>query len=188
MADHRGRGQDGTDIFYPNDGLDEGDILLQKEVEIGPDDTLGTVYFNKTFQLGVHAMLESVVLIAAGKAPPDSSGRVPGDLRILVQSAKMPRSDWNKPADEVYNLIRGTNPQPGAWTTYQGRTLQIFDSAKVAGTGQPGEVVEVTGENFTVTAQSGAIQIQRVRPEGGGKIAAGEFAANVGLTEGTQLG
>ena len=169
-----GAAKTGLTIFYPNDGLDEGDILLQKEVEIGPDDTLGTVYFNKTFQLGVDAMLESVDLIAAGKAP-----RIPQDESQATYESWCKREnaeiDWNKPADEVYNLIRGTNPQPGAWTTYQGKTLQIFDSAKVAGTGQPGEVVEVTGENFTVTAQSGAIQIQRVRPEGGGKIAAGEF-------------
>ena len=64
-----GETRTGLTVFYPNDGLDEGDILLQKEVEIGPDDTLGTVYFQKVFQLGVDAMLESVDLIKAGKAP-----------------------------------------------------------------------------------------------------------------------
>ncbi len=177
----------GLTIFYPNAGLDEGDILLQKEVEIGPDDTLGTVYFKQILGLGVDAMLESVDLIRDGKAP-----RVAQDESQATYQSWCKREnaeiDWNRPVSEVYNLIRGTNPQPGAWTTYQGKTLQIFDSAKAAGGGAPGEVTEVTDEGFTVAAQGGAVRIQRVRPEGEGKIAAGEFAAGAGLTKGSHLG
>ena len=182
-----GAAKTGLTIFYPNDGLDEGDILLQKEVEIGPDDTLGSVYFNKIFQLGVDAMLEAVDLIAAGKAP-----RIAQDESRATYESWCKREqagiDWSQPVDQVYNLIRGTNPQPGAWTTCGGKTLQIFDSAKAAGDGRPGEVIEVTGEGFTVAAQGGAILVKRVRPEGEGKIAAGEFAANNGLSVGAKLG
>jgi methionyl-tRNA formyltransferase len=182
-----GAAKTGLTIFYPNDGLDEGDILLQKEVEIGPDDTLGTVYFKKIFQLGVDAMLESVDLIRDGKAP-----RIAQDDSKATYESWCKREnaeiDWNNPVDRVYNLIRGTNPQPGAWTRLAGKTLQIFDSAKAAGDGQPGEVIEVTGEGFTVAAQGGAILVKRVRPEGEGKIGAGEFAANAGLSAGAKLG
>ena len=98
--------------------------------------------------------------------------------------------DWSKPADQVYNLIRGTNPQPGAWTTYNGKTLQVYDSRKVGGEaeGAPGEVIAVTPESFTVAAGDGAIEVQRVRREGAGKIAAGEFAAACGLERGARLG
>ena len=178
----------GLTIFYPDDGLDEGEILLQKEVEIGPDDTLGTIYFNKIFQLGVDAMIEAVDLIAAGNAP-----RIVQDHAKATYESWCKRKDaeidWSKPVDDVYNLIRGTNPQPGAWTTLGGKTLQIFDSAKLSdGAGAPGEVTGVSEDGITIAAQGGAILVKRVRPEGEGKMAAGEFATGAGLAKGARLG
>ena len=179
----------GLTLFYPSDGLDEGDILLQREVEIGPDDTLGTVYFKKIFPLGVEAMLEAVDLFREGRATRTQQD----DSKATYESwcrKKDAEIDWSKPADQVYNLIRGTNPQPGAWTTHNGKTLQIYDSRKAGGEaeGAPGEVIAVTPESFTVAAGDGAIEVQRVRPEGAGKIAAGEFAAACGLERGARLG
>ena len=184
----QGETRTGLTIFYPNDGLDEGEILLQKEVEIGPDDTLGTVYFQKIFQLGVDAMLESVDLIKAGQAP-----RIAQNESQATYESWCKRSDaeidWSKPAAEVYNLIRGTNPQPGAWTRCNGATLQIYDSAKLAiGGGAPGEVIALDESGFTVATADGAIQVQRVRPQGGGKVAAADFAAESGLALGAKLG
>ena len=184
----QGETRTGLTIFYPNDGLDEGEILLQKEVEIGPDDTLGTVYFKKIFQLGIDAMLEAVDLIKADRAP-----RVVQDESQATYESWCRKEDaeidWSKPSDEVYNLIRGTNPQPGAWTTHNGTTLQIYDSAKVdAGEGAPGEIIALDESGITVAAGGGAIQVQRVRPAGGGKVAAADFAAESGLAVGARLG
>ena len=178
----------GLTIFYPDDGLDEGDILLQKEVEVGPDDTLGSVYFDKIFPLGIQAVLEAVDLIRKGEAP-----RIKQDESKATYESWCKREhaqiDWSKPADEVYNLIRGTNPQPGAWTTRDGQVLGIFDSVKIAGAGgAPGEVVEVSDAGFTVAAAGGGVLVKRVRPDGAGKTAAGEYAAASGLTKGTRLG
>lgn len=183
-----GETKTGLTVFYPNDGLDEGDILLQKEVEIGADDTLGSVYFDKIFPLGVQALLDSVDLIRDGRAP-----RIPQDHAKATYESWCRKSDaeiaWGKPVDEVYNLIRGTNPQPGAWTSLGGKTLQIFDSAKiVAAAGPPGEVTEVSGDGFKVAAGGGQIVVKKVRPAGDKKIAAAEFAARAGLTKGTRLG
>ncbi len=178
----------GITVFYPSDGLDEGDILLQKEIEIGPDDTLGTIYFNKIFQLGVDAMLEAVDFIAAGDAP----RRVQDSSKASYQSwckREHAEIDWSQPVDQVYNLIRGTSPQPGAWTTCGGKTLQIFNSVKLADSaGAPGEITAVSEDGITVAAQGGAILVKRVRPEGEGKMPAGEFAANAGLATGARLG
>ena len=178
----------GLTIFYPDDGLDEGDILLQKEVDIGPDDTLGSVYFDKIFPLGIQAVLESVDLIRKGEAP-----RIKQDESKATYESWCKREhaqiDWSKPVDEVYNLIRGTNPQPGAWTTRDGQVLGIFDSAKVAGaSGTPGEVIEVSDAGFTVAAVDGGILVKRVRPDGEGKAAAAEYAAATGLSKGMRLG
>ncbi len=133
-------------------------------------------------------MLESVDLIRAGKAP-----RIVQDHAKASYESWCKREhaeiDWRKPASEVYNLIRGTNPQPGAWTTFDGQTLQVYDSAKATGSGgAPGEVTGVSGEGFTVAAGGGEILVKRVRPQGEGKIGAAEFAESAGLAKGTRLG
>lgn len=178
----------GLSIFWPDDGLDTGPILLQKEVAIGPDDTLGSVYFNHLYPLGVDAMMESVDLVRNGNAPriaqdPDA-GTYEGWCR--EEQAEI---DWSKPVAEVYNLIRGSNPQPGAWTLLNGERLQIFDSRRGStGEGQPGEVVAVHDDNIEVAAAGGTIAIQRVRPAGGGKIHIPEFLESVAIKAGDVLG
>lgn len=179
----------GLTVFYPDDGLDEGDILLQKEVEVGPDDTLGTVYFQKIFQLGVDSMLESVDLIKAGNAP-----RIPQDHSKATYESWCRKADaeidWSKPLDRVYDLIRGTNPQPGAWTTLNGATLQVFDCEKQPGEagGVPGAVVAVSAAGIAVACDGGRVLVKRVRPEGAGKMPAADLAENASLTLGTVLG
>lgn len=185
-----GRKKTGLSIFWPDNGLDTGPILLQKEVDIGPDDTLGTIYFNHLFQMGVDAMLEGIDLVKAGNAPKIPQDPEAGSYEGWCK-AEDAEINWNKPAQEVYNLIRGTNPQPGAWTKYQGKTLQIFDSGLVdenTGGAAPGEITSITDEGFTVAAQGGQVLIKRVRPEGDKKIAAGEFISNNGLEKGARLG
>ena len=179
----------GLTVFYPDDGLDEGDILLQKEVEVGPDDTLGTVYFQKIFQLGVDSMLESVDLIKAGNAP-----RIPQDHSKATYESWCRKADaeidWSKPLDRVYDLIRGTNPQPGAWTTLNGATLQVFDCEKQPGDagGVPGAVVAVGAAGIAVACDGGRVLVKRVRPEGAGTMPAADLAENASLTLGTVLG
>ena len=184
----QGRKRTGLSIFWPDQGLDTGPILLQKEVEITDDDTLGSVYFDKLFQLGVDALIEGVDLVRDGKA----EKIVQDETQATYESwcnREAAEIDWSKPIGDVYNLIRGCNPQPGAWTTLDGKTLQIFDVAKqVGGEGEPGRVSGLTPEGFTVATAGGGILVKRVRPEGGDKTAAADFAAASGLEEGTALG
>jgi len=183
----QGETRTGLTIFWPDEGLDEGPVLLQKEVEIGPDDTLGTLYFNRLFPMGVDAMIEAIDLVRDGEAP--RIAQDPGQATYESWCRKADaRIDWRKPAGEVYNLIRGTNPQPGAWTTVAGNELKIFDSALSEAAGEPGRVVEATPEGFTVAARGGAIRISRVRPHDDKKISAADYAARAGLAVGTQLG
>ena len=178
----------GLTIFWPDDGLDEGDILLQKEVDVLPDDTLGTIYFDKIFPLGVKTVLEAVDLIKAGKAPhvKQDDSKATYESWCKKEHAEI---DWSKPVADVYNLIRGTNPPPGAWTIHGGKELMIFDCAKVVGAkGRPGEVVEVTNESFSVAAKGGAIRIMRVKPADDKKIGAADYVLKSGLKKGDVLG
>ena len=177
----------GLTIFWPDDGLDEGDILVQKEIEIGPDDTLGTVYFKKVFPLGVSAVLEAIDLVRTGNPPHIAQDEARATYESWCKKSDA-EIDWGRSVGEVYNLIRGTNPQPGAWTIFNGKTLQIFDCAKVAAYGRPGEIADVSDEGFTVVAGRGGILVKRVRYDGGGKLAASEFAAEQGIAKGARLG
>ena len=177
----------GLTIFWPDEGLDEGPVLLQKEVEIGPDDTLGSLYFNHLFPMGVAAMIESLDLVRDGKAPRIDQDHSKATYESWCRKADA-EIDWSKPVDEVYNLIRGTNPQPGAWTTLKGQEVRIFDSARIEASGAPGEVVAVSDEGVAVAAAGGGILVKKVRPAGAGKIAAGEFAAAEGIEVGSRFG
>ncbi|MEO0823251.1 MAG: methionyl-tRNA formyltransferase [Pseudomonadota bacterium] len=178
----------GLSWFFPDDGLDEGDVLLQREVEIGPDDTLGDVYFKKIFPLGIETTLEAIELIRAGNPPRMAQDESKATYESWCRK-KNAGIDWSMPSADVYNLIRGCNPQPGAWTTLAGAELQVYDCRPApGGTGAPGEVVSVSDDGVLVQAGEGALLLKRVRPEGGGKIASAEWAAAAGIAPGTRLG
>ena len=189
----KGDTETGLSIFRPTDGLDEGAIVLQKRTPIGPDDTLGTVYFDRLFPMGVQAMLEAADLVLAGKhtetAQDESQASYEGWCRT-----EEARIDWAKPIDHVYNLIRGCNPAPGAWTTLNGKKLLIFDARKILFRrfaevpGKIGGVTDITAQSFKVTAQGGAIEVLRARFEDGKKITGGELAQAGGIEAGTLLG
>ena len=179
----------GLSIFWPDNGLDTGPILLQKEVEITSDDTLGSVYFDKLYPMGVEAMLEAVDLVKAGTAPREVQDESKATYESWC-SAEQVEIDWSKPASEVYNLIRGADPQPGAWTLLNGDKLQVYAARRLPEKqgSTPGDVTELTDEGIVIAAADGQILVTRVRPAGGQKIVAAEFVEASSLAIGTQLG
>ena len=182
-----GKTRTGLSVFWPDDGLDEGPMMLQKTCEIGPDETLGDVYFKKLFPMGVDAMIEGLELVKAGVIIKHDQRLEDGSYESWFGKAAA-EIDWSKPVADVYNIIRAANPAPGAWTTIAGGELKIYDSARVDGTGTAGEVVSVDEYGVTVQAEGGRILIKRVRPADGGKMAASEWAAAAGINSGTKLG
>lgn len=183
-----GKTKTGLSIFWPDDGLDEGPVLMQKECEIGPDETLGEVYFNKLFPMGVDAMIESLDLVIEGNAPKIAQNLEDGSYESWF-GKEQAQVDWSKPAADIYNTIRAGNPQPGAWTTFKGAELKIYESAKDDGIrGKPGEVVDVSSNGVSVASGNGGVLVKRVKAAGQKKIPASEFAVNVGMVPGTILG
>jgi len=184
-----GETKTGITIFWPDKGIDTGPILLQKEAEISPDDTVGSLYFNKLFPLGVEALVASVDLIKEGRAP-----RIPQDESQATHEGlcteKESTINWSQPAIKVYNLIRGTNPQPAAITHFKGRRLKVFDSVLLAaGKGVSlGEVIGITERGFVVAALNGAILVKRVQAEGSAKTSSLEFVEQAHLKAGDRLG
>jgi methionyl-tRNA formyltransferase len=189
----QGETETGLSIFWPDNGLDTGDVLLQKKTPISADDSLGSVYFDRLFPMGVEAMLESVDLVKAGKAPriKQNDAEATYEGRCTAANARI---DWGKPWRQIHDLIRGCNPAPGAWTTHEGKTLQIFESKPLPArdpkgiAGKMGEVVAVDADGFTVVCADGRIKVLRVKPADGGKVAAADFAKSANLAVGTLIG
>jgi len=189
----RGDTETGLTIFRPTEGLDEGPVILQKRTHIGPDDTLGTVYFERLFPMGVAALLEAADLVVAGRHREIPQDESQASYEGWFRKAEA-RINWANHIDFVYNLIRGSDPAPGAWTTLEGRELQIFDARKHpvrtfgAVKGGPGEIVEVGQTSFQVTAQGGRIEVLRARLGDGRKLPAAELIAGGAVRLGQRLG
>ena len=188
----KGERETGLSIFWPDNGLDTGDVLLQKKTPISGTDTLGTVYFDRLFPLGVEAMLESVDLVKAGKAP-----RIKQDGALATYEGRCgpdnARIDWGKPWEQIDRLIRGCNPAPGAWATLDGKQLKIFDAKPLPAkdpkgiAGKIGEIVAVEPDGFTVVCADGRFKVTRVQPADGKKIEAGEWAKAANIATGTRF-
>ncbi len=189
----RGDAKTGLTIFRPTDGLDEGPVILQKETPISAEDTLGTVYFDRLFPQGVAAMLEAADLVVGGRHTEQAQDESKASYEGWCRTAES-RIQWANHVDFVYDLIRGCNPAPGAWTLFEGRKIQIFDSRKHlfrtfgAVRGKVGEVAEVGTESFRVTCQGGQIEVFKAKGEDTKKISGAELAAALGLKAGSALG
>ena len=182
----RGETRSGVTVFWPDAGIDTGPVLLQREVAVDPDDTAGSLYFKKLFPLGVHSVLDSVELIAQGRAP-----REPQDDRCATYDPLLTDAhaaiDWRRPGPEVHNLIRGCDPQPGAHTTWRGTRLRLFEPRRDERGGPPGEVLAVDAQGLVVATGTGSIRCTRARGDGP-KAAAAEVASPLGITPGALLG
>jgi methionyl-tRNA formyltransferase len=189
----RGDALTGLTIFRPTDGLDEGPVILQQEVPIGADDTLGSLYFNQLFPLGIVALQEAADLVVSGGAREKEQDEAQASYEGWCRAAEA-RVNWHNHIDLIYNLIRGCNPAPGAWTTLHGKKLQLFDARKHPARtfsevkGSIGAVTWIGNESFMVMAQGGHIEVLTVRFEDGKKLSAAQFCSEADLALGTVLG
>jgi methionyl-tRNA formyltransferase len=189
----RGEKKTGLTIFRPTDGLDEGPVILQKETDVSENDTLGTVYFDRLFPMGVKAMLEAADLVIAGKHKETVQDEAQASYEGWFR-ANEAKVNWNNHADFIHNIIRGADPAPGAWTTLNGKKVQLFGSKKhlvrtfAAVKGKIGEITDIGPDSMRITAQGGQIEIAKVKGEETKKISAAEWAKGAGVTGGTILG
>jgi methionyl-tRNA formyltransferase len=185
----KGDRQTGLTIFRPSDGLDEGAIILQKTVDIGPDDTLGSVYFNHLFPLGVAALLEAADLVVAGRHQETAQRE---ELASYEGWCRDPEAqiNWQAHIDQVYDLIRGCNPSPGAWTSVRGRKVRLYEVVRhrtrtfAAVRGRPGDVCAITDQGVEIALQGGRLEVREVRIDGGAKMPAPQLAASLNLAVG----
>jgi methionyl-tRNA formyltransferase len=185
----QGDARTGLTILWVDKGIDTGPILLQKEVEIAPDDTTGSIYFNRLFPMGIDALVEAVDLIKSGQAP-----KIPQDHALATYEPpcddRYAGIDWSKPAREVYNLVRGCDPQPGAHSTLAGEKVKFY-KAQLIETDQEresGQIVGIEAGEVVLALNGGALKIGKMKAEKGAKLDAAEFARQAGLKAGMRFG
>ncbi len=186
----RGRSETGLSIFRPTPGLDEGPVILQKRCAIGPNDTAASLYFDKIFPLGVEALLQAADLVVAGRATEWTQDESQATYEGFVREAES-KINWANHVDFVYDLIRGCNPAPGAWTTLkkddEEQRVYLFDAKKImaptfgAVRGKKlGEVAAAGPEGLRIHAQGGFVEVSRVRLGDGAKVKSSEVDIPVG--------
>jgi len=177
----------GVTLFRPDDGIDEGPVLLQKEIAIGPDDTAGSFYYGKVFELGVAATVECAELVLAGRATPVVQDDALATYEPLCRDEHA-CVDWSRPVRQVHDLVRGCDPSPGAHARFGGRVVRLYGS-QVASTrdrGAAGTVLAVDERGIEIAAAGGSVRLAKLGVDGK-KFAAAEAAAALGLTEGSRL-
>jgi methionyl-tRNA formyltransferase len=162
----------GITVMYMDEGLDTGDILLQRSIEILPADTGGLLH-DRLAKVAPKALLESLELLAKGRAP-----RTPQDNAFATYAPKLKREDgkidWSDPADTIERQIRAFDPWPGAFMKFAGRNLKIFSAVVVDVRGKPGEILRDEKE-LVVAAGEDAVSLGDVQLEGKRRMAAAEF-------------
>ena len=165
----------GITVMYMDEGLDTGDILLQRTISILPSDTGGALH-DRLAGVAPETLLESLDFLAKGKAP-----RTPQDNSLATFAPKLKREDgnidWSDPADAIERKIRAFNPWPGAFMIIEAngmRNLKIFSATVVALRGTPGEILDSEKE-FVVAAGKDALSLGEVQLEGKRRMTATEF-------------
>ncbi|MFN2542431.1 MAG: methionyl-tRNA formyltransferase [Chthoniobacterales bacterium] len=162
----------GITVMYMDEDLDTGDILLQRKIDILPDDTGGTLH-DRLAQIAPEALLESLRLLGSGSAP-----RLRQDRTHATSARKLTREDgridWNEPAEAIERKIRAYDPWPGAFMKLDGRNLKIFSASIVDLRGKPGEILR-SANQLVVAAETGALSLNEVQLEGKKRMTAVEF-------------
>jgi methionyl-tRNA formyltransferase len=183
-----GEKETGVTIHFIDEGVDTGDIILQEQVTVEANDSVGSVYFKKLYPLGIRLVKDAVRLIREGKAPRTPQDHSQSSFQPVITENDV-RINWEKPAWEIHNLIRGANPAPGAYTTLRGEKIKLWESEiQEANPGTPGEILSIIeGAGFQVATGDGALLITRVQKAGEGKTPAAEFITSAKLQPGEKL-
>jgi len=168
----------GVTVMYMDEGLDTGDVLLQRKLEIQPNET-GESLHQRISVIAPDALLESLRLLSSGKAP-----RTPQDRARATYAPKLNREagriDWTQPAEIIERRIRAYQPWPGTFTIVAAgaekpRNLKIFQAVVINHSGSAGEIIYADQRGFVVAAGSGALSLQEVQLEGKRRMSAAEF-------------
>lgn len=162
----------GVTTFFLKQKVDTGDMILQYQIPVGPDETTGELH-DRLSVAGAGAVLETVKLIESGNVP-----TIPQDGSLASPAPKVFREDcrvpWNEAAPHVHNHIRGLSPVPCAWTSFEGSILKVYRSKIADGSGEAGSVSMRDGR-LIVACGEGSVELLEVQAEGRKRMSASDF-------------
>ncbi|HEY8448933.1 MAG TPA: methionyl-tRNA formyltransferase [Bacillota bacterium] len=182
-----GEHETGITIFYMDEGMDTGDILLQRRLAIEPEDTAGTLH-DKLSSLAARVVPEALRLLVSDEPP-----RTPQDEAQASYAPRLGPEDerihWDAPATAVVNRIRALDPAPGAHCLWRGRLLKLFGArlAEAAAPGRPGEIVEAGPGGLVVAGGDGWVSIGEVQPAGARRMPVADFLNGYRVEPGERL-
>jgi len=185
----QGDAETGVTWFWPDKGIDTGPILVRKRVPIAENDTVGSIYFNTLSPMGIDAMIEAVDLIKSGNAP----AMIQDESKATYEPPcrdEHARIDFAKPAREIFNLIRGCDPQPGAFASVGDKRLRLYEVKFSAGRseGEAGTIIALDSDGMKVALAGATIVVKRARIDPNPrKVAPAELAAAGEIRVGTKL-
>jgi len=184
-----GDAETGITWFWPDRGIDTGPILIQKKVPVTDADTVGSIYFNTLFPMGIEAMIEAVDSIKAGRAPSivQDESKATYEPPCRDEHAGI---DFSKPAREVFNLVRGCDPQPGSFASLDGKRIRLYDASfdAYAANAAPGTIVSIDGKAMRIALNGGTLAVKRARVDPSPKkVAPAELAAAGEIQAGQRL-
>lgn len=184
-----GETKSGVTIMQMNEGLDTGDMLYVKEVEITSSDTAESLS-NKLIEAGAQAIVEALPLLEAGKLMPVKQDDSKSCYAKMLQKS-MGRIDWNRDAEEIHRLIRGLTPWPSAYTYINGKQLKIFQAAlterSTENPAEPGVILQKDKDSVTVQTGRGTLRIESVQIEGKKRMSMHDFLLGYALNAGDRL-
>ena len=181
-----GEKETGVTTMLMDKGIDTGDILLKRVINLAEDETAGSL-FDKLMALGAETILETLEGLENGSITPEKQGESPTDYAKMLTKA-MGLIDFTRTAAELDCFIRGMNPWPSAYTVLYGKTLKIWKAKPVDGNGGAGSVLSVGKDSFIVGCGENALEIFEVQLEGKKRMSAGDFLKGTHLEPGTEFG
>lgn len=181
-----GERESGVTVFVPDEGVDTGPVVVQKGgITIDDTDTTGSLFFKKLYPLGVDALVEAVTLIATGQAQPTVQDESLATHHGLVDEATA-AVRLGAGVEDVSRLVRGCDPQPGAFVRVRGERVRLYDASVQEGQDEPGRIVSLDGHGIGIAFGDGILRCGRLRADAG-KEPAQEWAMRAGVAVGDSV-
>jgi methionyl-tRNA formyltransferase len=186
----------GVTLMYMAAGLDTGDMIRKVEVPIEEEDNTGTMFL-KLSEAGKELLRSTLPELLAGQLQ-----AIPQDSALATLAPNISREDeqiqWTRPANELFNQIRGLSPWPGAFTLWNGENFKIWASQKRSlkhestmnslSSTVPGTVLQITEEGIEILTGKGTLWLTEIQPAGKKSMIAAQFRLGATMQVGTILG
>ena len=183
-----GENVSGVTTMQMDEGLDTGDMLEKVEVPLGEKITGGELH-DLLAEAGAKLCVQTLEKLEKGELKPEKQGETPTAYARMLDK-KLGNIDWTRPAVEIERLIRGLNPWPSAYTTWNEKTMKIWyaDVVDEEKTAEPGTIIEVTKQTFSVQTGEGVLRINELQIPGKKKMSADAFLRGYQVKTGEKLG